>query len=55
MAPLGNTGFWGKKKKRKKKKKKFHGLPNLQYRCEKLPTCFLTIGPNKGGLQFGYW
>ena len=46
MAPLRIHQFLGKKKYT------LHGRPNWQYRCEKLPKRFLTIGPNKGELLF---
>ena len=39
----------------KSKKPTFCHRPNWQYRREKLPTRFSTIGPNKGELLFGYW
>ena len=51
MAPLGISRFLGPKSK----KYTFYTGPNWQYRREKLPTRFSTIGPNKGELLFGYW
>jgi hypothetical protein len=51
MAALGISRFLGPKSK----KYTFCPGPNWQYRREKLPKRFLTIGPNKGELLFGYW
>ena len=53
MAALGISRFLGPKLK--KKKTTFHGFCKRQYLREKLTTRFLTIGPNKGELLFGYW
>ena len=49
--PTGNQSIFGSQNE------KIHFLPqaNWQYRREKLPTRFSTIGPNKGELLFGYW
>jgi hypothetical protein len=51
MTPLGISRFLGPKSK----KPTFCRTPNWQYRREKLPKRFSTIGPNKGELLFGYW
>ena len=53
VSPNGRTGnqsiFWSQIEKTH-----FLYRANWQYQCEKLPTRFSTIGPNKGELLFGY-
>ena len=51
MAALAISLFLGPKLK----KITFCTGPNWHYRREKLPKCFLTIGPNKGELLFRHW
>ena len=51
--PLGNSKFLGPKLK--KKNSLFAICQNSNIGVKKLPTCFLTIRPNKGELLFGYW
>ena len=49
--PTGNQSIWGPKSK----KNTYCTMPKRQYHREKLPSCFLTIGPKKGEFIFGYW
>ena len=51
MAPLRNSRFWGNKIG----KLTFYGFRKQKYCCEKLPTYFSTIWPNKGEVLFGHW